>query len=43
MDLDKAKVWETLPEAATVAINWAAFQDAIKKLYLGCESTIHYC
>ncbi|KIN98397.1 hypothetical protein M404DRAFT_31404 [Pisolithus tinctorius Marx 270] len=42
-DLEEAKVWQTLPEAAPAANNWDAFVVAVKGLYPGCEGDNHYC
>ncbi|KAI6030519.1 hypothetical protein F5J12DRAFT_888328 [Pisolithus orientalis] len=42
-DLEEAKVWQTLLEAAPMANDWDAFIVAVKGLYSGCEGDDHYC
>ncbi|KIN97491.1 hypothetical protein M404DRAFT_160202, partial [Pisolithus tinctorius Marx 270] len=42
-DLEEAKVWQTLPEAAPTADDWDAFVVAVKGLYPGCKGDNHYC
>ncbi|KIO07148.1 hypothetical protein M404DRAFT_137550 [Pisolithus tinctorius Marx 270] len=42
-DLEEAKVWQMLPEAAPVADSWDAFVVTVKGLYPGCEGDDHYC
>ncbi|KIO04673.1 hypothetical protein M404DRAFT_26136 [Pisolithus tinctorius Marx 270] len=42
-DLEEAKVWQTLLEAAPAADDWDAFVAAVKGLYPGCEGDNHYC
>jgi hypothetical protein len=42
-DLDKAEVWQTLPETTTVPADWVNFVTAVKDLYPGCEGDDQYC
>ncbi|KAI6142982.1 hypothetical protein BKA82DRAFT_163928 [Pisolithus tinctorius] len=42
-DLEEAKVWQTLLEAAPAADDWDAFVVAVKGLYPGCEGDDCYC
>jgi hypothetical protein len=43
VDLDEAKVWQTLLETIAVPANWVNCVAAMKGLYPGCEGDDQYC